>query len=301
MKGSEFAELTALVAVAEARSFRGAAQRMGVTPSALSRTIGRLEARLGVRLLNRTTRSVSVTEAGSGLLQRLGPLLIDIDQVVSDTAALQESSSGTVRLNLPRLAADLIVTPLLPKFAALHPAIRLELTIDDGLSDVVGQGFDAGIRFGERLARDMVAVRLAPDFRIAVAGSPGYFAGRSVPETPQDLRVHRCVNYRWETTGQLFRWRFEKAGDHVEVDVEGPLVVNDTSVLRDAALGGLGLVCLPEPYLIRSIEEGALVRILEPWCTQRHSFYLYHPSRVRTPAALRTFIDFLQAERPRSF
>lgn len=297
MRSSEFSELSAFMAVVQARSFRDAARRMAITPSALSRSIGRLETRLGMRLLNRTTRSMSLTEAGASLQARLGPVLADLDNAVRETAAMQESPVGNIRLNLPKLAADLIITPLLTRFAEKHPSIRFELTIDDGLSDIVAEGYDAGIRIGERVARDMVAIRLTPEYRIAVVGSPAYFAGRSKPETPYDLRTHSCLNYRWAQTGQRYRWHFDSPDGPLEVDVDGPLVVNDTGVIRDAALGGLGLACLPEATLAPYIESGALVRVLEPWCRPFAGFYLYHPSRNRTPPPLRALIDFLQAER----
>jgi DNA-binding transcriptional LysR family regulator len=297
MRSGEFGELNAFMAVVQARSFRAAAQRLGVTPSALSRTIGRLEARLGMRLLNRTTRSVSPTEAGLALQGRLEPILTDLEQAVSDTAAMQDSAVGNLRLNLPRLAADLVLAPLLARFGERHPGIRLELTIDDGLSDVVAEGFDAGIRIGERLARDMIAIRLTPDYRNAVAASPAYFTGRSRPETPHDLRSHACLNYRWSATGQLYRWPFLGPNGPLEVDVDGPLVVNDTAVIRDAAVRGLGLACLPEAYFAAQLESGALVRVLERWCRPFPGFYLYHPSRHRTPTTLRALIDFLQDQR----
>ncbi len=297
MQGSDFAELSAFMVVAEMRSFRAAAQRVGVSPSALSRTVRRLETRLGVRLLNRTTRSVRPTEAGESLYARLVPAVAALDNAWSDTAALQGKPTGTLRLNLPKLAADLVLAPVMGRFAETHPGIRLELTIDDGLSDVVAQGFDAGIRIGARLARDMVAVRLTPDYRLAVAGSADYFAHRPVPETPHDLRHHACLNYRWASTGQLYRWRFDGPDGPLEVDVQGPLVANDTGLIRDAALAGMGLICLPEAFLAADLASGALRRVLDSWCKPFPGFYLYHPSRHQTPAALRALIAFLQASR----
>lgn len=296
MQSSEFSELSAFMAVAQGRSFRDAARRMGVTPSGISRAIRRLEERLGMRLFNRTTRSMSLTEAGLSLQARLGPALADLDNAVRETAAMQANPVGNIRLNLPKLAADLIITPLLPRFVSKHPGIKIELTIDDGLSDIVAKGFDAGIRIGERVARDMVALRLTPEYRIAVVGSPAYFAECPKPQTPYDLRTHACLNYRWASTGQLYRWHFDGPDGPLEVDVDGPLVVNDTGVIRDAALGGLGLACLPEATLAQHIESGALVRVLEPWCKPFAGFYLYHPSRDRTPPPLRALISFLQSE-----
>jgi DNA-binding transcriptional LysR family regulator len=297
MRGPEFAELTAFMAVVQARSFRGAARRLGVTASSLSRTINRLEARLGMRLLNRTTRSVSSTEAGVSLHARLAPVLASLDDAVKETAALQDSPAGTLRLNLPKLAADLVLMPLLARFRQAHPLIRLDLMIDDGLSDIVADGYDAGIRIGRRLAKDMVALRLTDDYRIAVAGSPEYFAEHPMPSAPEDLRTHACLNYRWAGSGALYRWHFDGPDGPLDVDVDGPLVVNDTHILREAAKDGMGLVCLPEAFLASDIENGALIRVMDAWCKPFPGFYLYHPSRQRTPAALRAMIDFLQAQR----
>ncbi len=297
MRGPEFAELTAFMAVVQDRSFRGAARRLGVTASSLSRTINRLEARLGMRLLNRTTRSVSPTEAGVSLHARLAPVLASLDDAVKETAALQDSPAGTLRLNLPKLAADLVLMPLLARFRQAHPLIRLDLMIDDGLSDIVADGYDAGIRIGRRLAKDMVALRLTDDYRIAVAGSPEYFAEHPMPSAPEDLRTHACLNYRWAGSGALYRWHFDGPDGPLDVDVDGPLVVNDTHLLREAAKDGMGLVCLPETFLASDIESGALIRVMDAWCKPFPGFYLYHPSRQRTPAALRAMIDFLQAQR----
>lgn len=294
MEGGHYAELIAFIAIHEARSLRVASLRLGVTPSALSRTLRRLEDRLGLRLFNRTTRSVSPTEAGSLLYAKLAPAVAGLDRAVGDALALGGDPVGTIRLNLPRLAAELILMPRLPIFTALHPGVRLELVIDDGLTDVVAEGFDAGIRIGERLAQDMVAVRLTQPYRIAVVGSPAYFEQHAPPETPYDLSEHRCLNYRWATTGHLARWRFTGPNELVTVDVGGSLVINDTGLLRDAALSGIGITCLPEAAVEPHITSGALVRVLENWCKPFPGFYLYHPSRHQTPPALRALISFLQ-------
>jgi len=295
MEGGHYAELMAFMAIHEARSFRDAALRLGVTPSALSRTLRRLEDRLAVRLLNRTTRSVSPTEAGALLYAKLAPAVAGLDQALEDAFALGDNPVGTIRLNLPRLAAELIVMPRLPLFTALYPKVRLEMVIDDGLSDIVAKGFDAGIRIGERLAQDMVAVQLTPPYRIAVVGSPAYFATHALPATPHDLSEHPCLNYRWATTGQLSRWPFTGPEGMINVDVEGPLVINDTGFLRDAALAGMGLTCLPEAAVQAHIASGALVRVLDTWCKPFPGFYLYHPSRRQTPPTLRALISFFQA------
>ncbi|OTP74506.1 LysR family transcriptional regulator [Caballeronia sordidicola] len=297
MNRGDFAELTAFVAITEARSFRGAALRLGVTPSALSRTLNRLEQRLGLRLLNRTTRSVSPTEAGELLYAKLRLALASLDAAIEETVALGETPVGTLRLNLPRLAAELILVPRMAGFSALYPGIRLNLVIDDELTDVVAEGFDAGIRNGERLALDMTAVRLTEPYRVAVVGSPDYFARHPQPATPHDLHNHACLNYRWAASGHTYRWRFDEPEEGVlEVEVEGPLVVNDTGIIRQAAITGMGLACLPEASVAAQISAGTLIRVLEPWCKPFPGFYLYHPGRRRTPPALRALISFLQQE-----
>jgi DNA-binding transcriptional LysR family regulator len=273
-----------------------AAQRLGVTPSAISRTLGRLELRLGLRLLNRTTRSVSPTQAGELLYARLLAALAELDDAVSDVVALGDTTAGIVRLNLPRMAMDLVLTPLLSRFTAAHPRIELDLVIDDGLSDVVAEGFDAGIRIGEHLANGMVAIRVSPELRNAIVGSPGYFARRPRLHSPQDLRDHACLNYRWSRTGELYRWSLDGADGLLQIEVKGPLAVNDTGALRDAALAGVGLACLPEAFLGPYIERGQRVRVLEAYSKPFPGFYLYHPSRTRTPPALRALITFLQTE-----
>lgn len=295
MDRGDFGELTAFMAIFEARSFRGAARRLNVTPSALSRTLNRLEQRIGVRLLNRTTRSVSPTEAGELLYGRLGPALSDLEEAVGDVAALRESPVGMVRLNLPRLAAELLL-PRMAQFRELYPGICLNLVIDDDLSDVVAAGCDAGIRIGELLAQDMIAIRLTDPFRVAVVGAPSYFARHPQPETPNDLRSHECLVYRWTRSGRLHRWQFDDAGGSVDVAVEGPLVVNDTGIIRDAAIAGMGLAYLPEISVASQIAAGTLVRVLEAWCQPFSGFYLYHPSRRRTPPPLRAFISFLEGD-----
>ncbi len=297
MDGNHYAELTAFMAINEARSFRDAALRLGITPSALSRTLRRLEDRLGVRLLNRTTRSVSPTEAGTLLYTKLVPAVTSLEDAVNGALALRQEATGTIRLNLPRLAAELILLPRLPQLHARYPDVKLEMVIDDDLTDIVAKGFDAGIRIGKRLAQDMMAVRLTPAYRVAVVGSPDYLAKHGYPETPQDLSGHACINYRSAGTGQLSRWPFEGPDGAMEVDVDGPIVVNDTGILQRAALAGLGLTCLPEAAVQQDIENGYLVRVLEAWCKPFPGFYLYHASRRQTPSALRALISFLQDER----
>lgn len=291
MDGTEFGELAAFVAVADERSFRRAAVRLGTSPSALSRTIRSLEGRLGARLLNRTTRSVAPTEAGQALRERLAPAVADIEAAVRDVVAGQERPRGTVRLNLPRIAARLVVAPMLAGFAERYPDVRLDLVIDDDLTDVVARGFDAGIRSGDLVHRDMVAIRLTPDLRMAVVGAPAYFARRSPPRVPADLSEHACLTYRWSGTSALQRWTFDGPGGAFDVAVASAVSVNDTDLILDAALRGAGLAFLPESLVAPQLGDGRLVRALEGWCKPFAGFHLYHPATVRMPAALRAFVD----------
>ena len=298
VRGTEFAELTAFLAVTKERSFRRAAKRLGFSASALSHTIRDLEERLGTRLLNRTTRSVSPTEAGLALSNRIGPAIAEIESAVGAFGDFPLRPSGRLRLNLSRFAAQLILAPVLGRFAQAYPKILLELTIDDALTDVVAEGFDAGIRNGERLQQDMVALRLTPNFPMAIVGAPLYFAQRAAPQTPRDLKDHACITYRWATTGALHRWPLNGPDGPIHVAVEGPIVVNDLDVILEAALGGGGLACLPERLVTRHVETGRLVRVLEAWCVQIPGFFLYYPCHRHTPIALRTFIDVLKSDLP---
>jgi DNA-binding transcriptional LysR family regulator len=292
--GSHFAELKAFMAIHDTRSFRIAALRIGVTASALSRTLRRLETRLGVRLVNRTTRSVSPTEAGELLYAKLVPAVSSLEEAVSDAVSMQTEATGTVRLNLPKAAAELILMPNLPQFFRNHPGVRVDLVVDDGLTDIVSKGFDAGIRIGHRLQQDMVAIPLTGPFRVAVVGSPAYFKTHAPPQTPDELSDHACINYKWPETGHLGRWPFEGELGAFEVAVSGPIVANDLDLIRTAAIEGMGLACLPEVVLASQLKDGTLTRVLEPWCKPFAGFYLYHPSTRQTPPALRTLIAFLR-------
>jgi len=294
MRGSEFGELAAFVAVVEQLSFRRAATRLGVTPSSLSHSIRALEERLGARLLNRTTRSVAATEAGLALFGRVAPAFTEIVGAVGGVSAFRDRPAGTLRINLPKLAAELVFGPKLGLFTRTYPEIRLELTIDDGLADIVAAGFDAGIRPGELLQKDMVAVRVTPDLRVAVVGSPQYFASRTRPRTPQDLREHACLAYRWTRSGAVHRWPFKKRGKSLEVLPTGPVVINDVDMMVRAALDGAGLICTLENSVATHVADGRLVRVLEDWCRPFPGFFLYYPSRRQLPFALRTLVDFLR-------
>jgi DNA-binding transcriptional LysR family regulator len=298
MKGGEFSELSAFMTVAAERSFRRAAERLGMSPSALSHTIRSLEERLDTRLLNRTTRSVAPTEAGQALFERLQPALAEVEQAVRDAAARQRRPTGIVRVNLPRIAAQLVVAPVLADFLAAYPGVRLDLVIDDSIADVVAGGFDAGIRSGELVQQDMVAVRLTPDLRMAVVGASAYFAQRLRPQEPRDLHGHACIGYRWRETGALQRWKFGGPDGSISVDIETVLTANDTNILLDAALRGAGIAYLPESFVMPWLQRGELVRVLEPWCQPFAGFYLYYPNSPRLPAALRVFIDFIKLREP---
>jgi DNA-binding transcriptional LysR family regulator len=295
MTGTEYAELVAFMAVANERSFRRAAQRLGLSPSALSHTIRALEARLGARLLNRTTRSVAPTEAGQQLFARLQPVLGEMDAAVREVGAHQDTPRGTVRVNLPRIAAQWVVGPILADFLAAYPGVRVDLVVDDSITDVVAGGFDAGIRSGELVQQDMVAIRLTPDLRMAVVGAPAYLARHPAPQAPLQLREHACLTYRWRESGTLQRWRFSGPAGASEVAVDSVFTANDTNLLLDAALRGAGLAYLLDGLVAPYLARGELVRVLEPWCPPFAGFYLYYPNRPHMPAALRAFIDVLKS------
>jgi len=296
MRGSDFAELTAFVAVAEAQSFARAASRLGLSRSALSHTIRALEERVGTRLLNRTTRSVSLTDAGRTLFTRLPAAFAEIKDAVDDLNVYRERPAGTVRLNMPRVAAEVLVCSKLPGFAAAYPDIQVELTVEDKFSDIVASGCDAGVRPGGLLQKDMIAVRVTPDLRIAIVGSPAYFACNPRPREPKDLAEHACINfYRWTNPYELYRWPFSKAGEQVDVEVTGPLTMNDVGLTVEAALAGMGLACTLESNITQGLAQGRLVRVLEDWCPPSPGFYLYYPSGRLLSAAFRSFIDFMRS------
>jgi len=296
VRPTEFAELRAFSAVAQERSFRRAAARLGVTPSALSHAIRALEERLGAKLLHRTTRSVAPTEAGAALLGRLVPAMTEIEQAVSDVGAFSDRPRGRLRLNLPRLAAEAVLLPKLGRFAQLYPEIVLGLVIDDDMADIVAEGFDAGIRAGARVHSDMTAVRLTPDLRVAVVASPTYVASRGAPATPRDLREHRCINYRWAQAGAVYRWGFEREGETLEVRIDAAITVNDTNLITMFALGGLGFAYMLEDVVAEHLAAGRLVRVLDDWCQPSSGFHLYYPGHRHIAAPLRAMIDFFGFE-----
>ena len=287
-------DLSAFMAVADAGSFTRAAARLGMSPSALSHALRALEAKLDVRLLSRTTRSVAPTEAGERLLATLRPAFADIDAGLTDLDAMRGKPAGTVRLTTFRQAADAVVWPMLPAFLEAHPNVKVEMTIDDDLVDVVAERYDAGIRLGEMVNADMVAVRVGPDVRSAVVASPSYLGGSLAPRVPQDLSTHRCIGYRNARTGGLFSWEFEKGGRSLQVRVSGPLVLNDIRDLLAAALAGVGLAYVFEADVADHLDTGRLVRVLSDWSWSAPGYHLYYPGRRHTPSALAALVKALR-------
>jgi len=294
MRGSDFAELRAFAAVVERASFARAAAHLGMSASALSQTIRQLEARLGVRLLNRTTRSVAPTGVGQQLYDRLGPSMAEMEAAVTEAVAATGRAAGLLRINTPGMAATTLIAPRLGRFHRGHPDVVLDLVIDDGLSDIVAGRFDAGIRIGERLDKDVIAVRVTPDMEMTAVGSPDYFAAFGEPQVPADLHRHACLNWRFPGSGVVYRWEFEKDAKAFEMSVEGPLIANQQAVLLQAALDGLGILYTAGGAAIyEAITEGRLKRVLADWSPTFPGLFLYYPSRRQQTPALRAFIDCL--------
>jgi DNA-binding transcriptional LysR family regulator len=294
MQRGQLDDLLAFLAVARERSFTKAAAKLGVSQSALSHAVRGLEERLGVRLLTRTTRSVSPTEAGERLLQTVGPRLDEIEVELEALGEFREKPAGTIRINAIDYVADTILWPKLTKLLREYPDIKVEITIDYGLTDIVAQGYDAGVRSGEQLARGMIAVRIGPDTRMAVVGAPSYFKERSELKTPRDLIAHNCINLRLPTHGNLYAWEFEKGDQELNVSVEGQLVFNGTYQMLNAALAGFGLAYVPEDLAEPHIAKGRLRRVLEDWCPPFSGFHLYYPSRRQHSAAFALVVDALR-------
>jgi DNA-binding transcriptional LysR family regulator len=290
-------DLVAFLAVARERSFTRAAARLGVSQSALSHTIRALEERLGLRLLTRTTRSVAPTDAGERLLRTIGPRLDEIDSELTALSALRDKPSGTLRITAGEHAADTVLLPALKKIVPAYPDIQIEVIVDYGLTDIVAERFDAGIRLGEQLAKDMIAVRIGPDMRMAVVAAPSYFETRPKPMVPQDLTGHACIGLRMPTHGGLFVWEFEKRGREVNVRVEGPLVFNNFKLRLEAALAGLGLAYMPEDRAEEHVARGQLVRVLEDWCAPFAGYHLYYPSRRQPTPAFAVLVEALRQSR----
>lgn len=285
MDRNQLGDLAAFLAVAEARSFTRAAAGLGTSQSALSHTIKRLETRLGLRLLTRTTRSVAPTEAGERLIETLRPALDDIGERLAALNALREKPAGTVRINTSEHAAETVLWPKLARFLPSHPDINVELTIEHGFTDIVAGRYDAGVRLGEHVARDMIAVPIGPQIRMAVVGSPGYFEARKKPRAPQDLAGHNCINLRFATSGGFYIWEFEKDGRELKVRVEGQVAFNNSGLCLKAALDGFGLAFVPEDRVLAHVRERRLIRVLADWCAPFPGFHLYYPSRrLHSPA-----------------
>jgi DNA-binding transcriptional LysR family regulator len=294
MLRQDISDLLAFLAVAKERSFTRAAAKLGVSQSALSHTVRGLEERLGLRLLTRTTRSVSPTQTGDRLLSSAGPRLDEIAAELAALGELREKPAGTIRITTGEHAAETILWPALAKLLPRYPDIRVEVIIDYGLTDIVAERYDAGIRLGEQVAKDMIAVRIGPDMRMAVVGAPSYFATRRRPKTPQDLTVHECINLRLPTYGGLYVWEFEKGGRELKVRVEGQLVFNNLTLRLNAALEGLGLAYLPEDMVKTHLAKRRLVRVLADWCPPFSGYPLYYPSRRQHTPAFTLLVDSLR-------
>lgn len=294
MPSAPISELHTFVTVARQRSFRKASIALGVSPSAVSHALRGLEERLGVRLLHRTTRSVAPTEAGYQLLQRLGPAFAEIEGALEEVNGFRATPTGTLRLNAPRAAAELVLAPLLAAYLAANPGMRVEIATDDALVDIVKEGFDAGVRFGESIQQDMVAIPLGPRQRFVVVGSPAYLQRCGSPQKPDDLRQHACICKRFPDGSVYRRWEFARGADPLWVDVSGPLAVGDTVLAVRAAEDGIGLAYVYEQYVRSALDAGRMVTVLDDWLPALSGFFLYYPGRKRLPAGLRAFVDLVR-------
>jgi len=290
-------DIVAFLAVARERNFTKAAAKLGVSQSALSHTIRALETRLGLRLLTRTTRSVSPTQAGERLLSAVGPHFEDIQAELDALSALRDKPSGSVRITAGLHVTETILWPKLRPLLGKYPDIKIEIIVDYGLANIVADRFDAGVRLGEQVAKDMVAVRIGPDFRFVVVAAPAYFSNRPEPKTPQDLTAHNCINLRLPTYGGIYAWEFERAGRELNVRVEGQLVFNSSKQILDAALAGAGVAYLPEDTVEPHLERGRLKQVLDSWCAPFPGYHLYFPSRRQSSPALSLVIDALRYKR----
>jgi DNA-binding transcriptional LysR family regulator len=287
-------DLIAFLAVARTGSFTRAAQQLGVSQPALSHALKELEGRVGLRLLNRTTRSVSTTEAGERLLRSIAPHFDGIEAGLAALTELRDKPSGTVRITVGDQPAESIVLPAVARLLPAYPDLNVEISVNNGFVDIVAERFDAGVRLGETLAQDMVAVRIGPDMRMAVVGAPAYFSGRPPPQTPDDLTEHVCIGLRYTSHGGIGIWDFDKAGRAVNVRIEGQLIVNNIALARQGALQGIGLAYLPEEYVAPLISTGALVRVLKEWCEPFPGYHLYYPSRRQHTPAFAVLLEALR-------
>jgi DNA-binding transcriptional LysR family regulator len=294
MPGQSFNDLVAFLAVARDRSFTEAAAKLGVSTSALSHTVRGLEERLGLRLLTRTTRSVAPTQAGERLLQSVGQRFDEIEAEIGALRELRDKPAGTIRISTAEHAANTVLAPALAKLLPKYPDINVEIIIDYGLIDIVAQRYDAGVRSGEQVAKDMIAVRIGPDMRWAVVATPAYFARNPPPKKPPELTQHNCINLRLATYGGLYAWEFARGGREFNVRVEGQLTFNATSQRLNAALAGLGVAYVPEDLALPHIAAGRLKRVLEEWCPPYPGYRLYYPSRRQASSAFTALVDALR-------
>lgn len=299
MKREDMADLTVLVVVAEEQNFTRAATKLGLSQSALSQIIRRLEERLGVRLLARTTRSVAPTEAGQRLVDRIGPMLRDIDQGLSSLSEFRDTPAGSLLITTVEHAAKTILCPALARLLPDYPDIKVEIVIDYGLADVVADRFDAGVRLGEHVAKDMIAVRISPEIPMAIVGAPAYFARFAEPRDPQDLVDHSCINLRLPTSDTLNAWRLLQQGREIRVKVGGQLVFNTIDLILDATLAGLGLAYLPLDQVEEPIAHGRLRRVLDRWTPPLPAYHLYYPNRRHTSPAFKLLVDALRYRAPK--
>ncbi|CAI0732945.1 D-malate degradation protein R [Serratia proteamaculans] len=298
MLKENFNDLISFLMVARERSFTRAAAKLGVSQSALSHAIRGLEERLELRLLTRTTRSVAPTEAGERLLNSIGPRFAEIENELDALSEMRERPAGNIRITAGEHAVDSVLWPVLKSFLADYPDINVEITVDNTLTDIVAGRFDAGIRLGEQVAKDMIAVRIAPDMRIVPVASPAYFEQNDTPDTPQELQNHRCINMRLPTMGGLYAWEFEKDGREIKVRVEGQLTFNSLRQRIDAALLGFGIAFVPEDAVTLELTDGRLVQVLDEWCPHFPGYYLYYPNRRQHTTAFALFIEALRYPRP---
>jgi DNA-binding transcriptional LysR family regulator len=294
MPRADLDDLLAFLAVARERSFTRAAAQLGVSQSALSQTVRGLEARLGLRLLARTTRRVAPTEAGERLLRTVGPRLEEIDAELQAVRESREKPAGTIRITATEYATESVLLPKLAKLLREYPDIKVEIVIDYGLADIVAQRYDAGVRSGEQVAKGMIAMRIGPDMRMAVVGAPSYFENRPEPTKPQDLIAHNCINLRLPSHGGVYAWEFDKDARELKVRVEGQLVFNTTIQMLNAAIAGLGLAYVPEGLVMAHLARGRLKRVLEDWCPPYSGYHLYYPSRRQSSAAFALLVDALR-------
>lgn len=293
MNRSDLASLTLFAEVVRRGGFRGAAKAIGISPSAVSHGIANLEKRLGVRLLNRTTRSLAPTDAGVGLLARLGPALRDIDAALAGLSDIGDEPTGTLRLTLSQSAAQFLLLPHLCRFHERFPGIVLDLHIDNGFTDIVAQHFDAGIRLGESLEQDMIAVRIGNDLRSIIVAAPAYLAARGTPQSPEDLRQHNCIGLKFPS-GSIYQWELAKDGKEIEVSVEGSLILNDGNLIIEAAKAAVGLAHVFEDLVREDLAVGRLICVLEEWCPVYPGFFVYYPRQRQMRPVLRAFIDFVR-------